>query len=243
MGLGDEFHYFFIAREGGQQRVKAPYKHPQTSAFHLACVWKSGFLPLTLNDLTLSEGSCFSGRVLLRSPLPLGWGWGEVGPGGGRLDSSFSCSGWGVAVRGPVKTVWAISAGRPPTRTVHRPVLRRPRSRGSNWEHEMHCFFSFFFFPTDLKEILLWTDQACLLFENSPWEADLPWPWRGNRWWPLGKWVVFKAALSLGCPWNRRQIKLSAWKDTGAAPAMCPGVWWGVRAVGVVASQRSCGCS
>ena len=37
-------------------RVKARYGHPQMSAFHLACVWKSGFLPLTLNDLILSEG-------------------------------------------------------------------------------------------------------------------------------------------------------------------------------------------
>ena len=80
MGLGDEFHYFFIAREGGQQRVKAPYKQPQTSAFHLACVWKSGFLPLTLNDLTLSEGSCFGGRRCSAAPHP--WGGGEGGGAG-----------------------------------------------------------------------------------------------------------------------------------------------------------------
>ena len=143
--------------------MKAPYKQPQTSAFHLACVWKSGFLPLTLNDLTLSEGSCFGGRRCSAAPHP--WGGGEGGgagrwpPGlqfqlvwvkGGREKSCENCLG---------HLCW------PPSSKNRSQACSR--SRGSNWEHEMHCFFSFFF-PTDLKEILLWTDQACLLFENSP---------------------------------------------------------------------------
>lgn len=67
-----------------------------------------------------------------------------------------SASGLAEAARGPVKSVWVASVGRPPVGTVHRAVLRRPRSRGSNWEHKMHCIF----FPTNLKEVLLWTDPC-----------------------------------------------------------------------------------
>ena len=61
-------------------RVKAPSGHPQMSAFHLACVWKSGFLPLTLNDLILSEGGCLVAGCCSAAPCPGGggdgwWGW------------------------------------------------------------------------------------------------------------------------------------------------------------------------
>ena len=56
-------------------RVKALYGHPQMSAFHLACMWKSGFLPLTLNDLILSEGSCLVAGCCSTAPYP--WGGGE----------------------------------------------------------------------------------------------------------------------------------------------------------------------
>ena len=38
-------------------RVKAPYGHPQMSAFHLACVWKSGFLPFPNVGLLLRRCS------------------------------------------------------------------------------------------------------------------------------------------------------------------------------------------
>lgn len=44
---------------------------------------------------------------------------------------------------------------------------------------------------------------------------------------PLREWVVVKAALSLGSRWNCRQIRLSAWKDTGV-PSGHALAWGGV---------------
>lgn len=137
--------------------MKAPYGRQHMSVFHLACPCQSGFLSLTLNYLILSGGSGCS-KAPRRSVAA---GGGGAGPGAGRPDSNLGCRGCAVAARGPVKIVWAASAGRPPIRTAHRPVLRRPRSRGSNWEHKCPAFLlllSFFF--TNLKEILLWTDPC-----------------------------------------------------------------------------------
>lgn len=144
------------AREGGKEGWRLPMVVSTCPFFILlvrvnlaSCPWPS------------ITWSCREAAAAVKPRASAAAGGGGAGPGAGRPDSNLGCRGCAVAARGPVKIVWAASAGRPPIRTAHRPVLRRPRSRGSNWEHKCPAFLlllSFFF--TNLKEILLWTDPC-----------------------------------------------------------------------------------
>lgn len=176
-------------------RVKALYGHPQMSAFHLACMWKSGFHHLTLNDLILSEGSCLVAGCCSTAPTP---GVGVRGGGARRWPpNQFSCSGWGLVVKvlwKPSQTSLLAALQQEPFTGLFSGSLVPEALTGNT----NHCFFH-----RPQRDPFM--DRPSLSpFWKFPPRTDLPWPWRGNRWWPLGEWVVFKAALSLGCPWNRR---------------------------------------
>lgn len=154
---------------------------------------KSDFLFLTQKDWFSQDTARDSCKALCYSADTQSEGGGP-GPWGCCPHSNFLCVWVHSARERSCEKCLCWLSGCPPRRTVHRPVLKRPRSRGSNWEHRMHCNL---FAPTSKRSFYGQT-RACLLFKKLPVENLTSLDPNEKTGDPLREEAVVKVALFLG---------------------------------------------